>query len=297
MTTASEARQKDFMSHEVRGLGRIEAQIRVPSARAELGRFNLIEPLDRLVCDDFYRVDLCLTPRPKNTRARYTDHWGPKHFEPLGDMYVVPPGRVLRIKTDGGIQQRSVICYLDPESMQKWLQDDFTWEDSCLKGALNICGADIRNLLFRLANELRTPGFGSDALVELIADQVTLELGRYCTVIKDTRLEGGLAPRRLRLIDERLNEVSRMPTLSELAKLCDLSVRQLTRAFRVSRGCSIAEYIAQHQLRNAKRLLLTEQSVKSIAYSLGFASPSSFSCAFRRATGQAPGEFRRCAQR
>lgn len=281
------------MSQSARELGSIEAQIRVPSARAELGRFNLIEPVDRVVCNDFYRIDLCLTPRPKNTRARYPDHWGPNRFEPLGDMYLVPPGRVLRIKTDGGVQQRSVICYLDPESMQKWLQDDFRWEDDHLKGALNICGANIRNLLFRLAHELRSPGFASDALVEFIAAQITLELGRYCTAIKDTRPQGGLAPRSLRLIDEHLNEVNQIPTLSELAKLCGLSVRHLTRAFRVSRGCSIADYVAQHQLRNAKRLLLGEQSVKSIAYSLGFASPSSFSFAFRRATGQTPGEFRR----
>lgn len=281
------------MSQSARELGSIEAQIRVPSARAELGRFNLIEPVDAVVCNDFYRIDLCLTPRPKNTRARYPDHWGPNRFEPLGDMYLVPPGRVLRIKTDGGVQQRSVICYLDPESMQKWLQDDFRWEDDHLKGALNICGANIRNLLFRLAHELRSPGFASDALVEFIAAQITLELGRYCTAIKDTRPQGGLAPRSLRLIDEHLNEVNQIPTLSELAKLCGLSVRHLTRAFRVSRGCSIADYVAQHQLRNAKRLLLGEQSVKSIAYSLGFASPSSFSFAFRRATGQTPGEFRR----
>jgi AraC family transcriptional regulator len=283
------------MNPEAPELGNIEARVRVPNARAELGRFNLIEPLDRVVCDDFYRIDLCLTPRPKNTRALYPDHWGPNRFEPLGDMYLVPPQRVLRIKTDGGGQQRSVICYLDPESMHKWLQDEFRWQDDHLKGSLNICGPNIRNLLFRLAGELRSPGFGSDALVELIAAQITLELGRYCTAIKDTRSQGGLAPRRLRLIDERLNEVNQVPTLSELATLCGLSIRQLTRAFRVSRGCTIADYVAQHQLRNAKRLLLTEQSVKSIAYSLGFASPSSFSCTFRRATGQTPGEFRRHA--
>lgn len=281
------------MSQSVRELGSIEARIRVPGARAELGRFNLLEPVDAVVCNDCYRIDLALTPRPKNTRARYPDHWGSNRFEPLGDLYLVPPGRVLRIKADGGVQQRSVICYLDPESMHKWLQDDFRWEDDHLKGALNICGQDIRNLLFRLAHELRTPGFASDALVELIAAQITLELGRHCMVIKDIRRQGGLAPWRLRLIDERLSEVQQMPTLSELAKLCGLSVRQLTRAFRVSRGCSIAEYLAQHRLRTAKRLLLAEQSIKSIAYSLGFASPSSFACAFRRATGEAPTDFRR----
>jgi AraC family transcriptional regulator len=39
-------------------------------------------------------------------------------------------------------------------------------------------------------------------------------------------------------------------------------------------------------------LLATDQSVKAIAYSLGFASPSSFSYAFRRASGETPREFR-----
>jgi AraC family transcriptional regulator len=69
-------------------------------------------------------------------------------------------------------------------------------------------------------------------------------------------------------------------------------VRQLTRGFRASRGCSIGDYIASRRLDHAKQLLATGQSVKAIAYSLGFASPSSFCFAFRRATGQTPREFR-----
>jgi AraC family transcriptional regulator len=96
----------------------------------------------------------------------------------------------------------------------------------------------------------------------------------------------------LRRIEERLKEVREPPTLSELATLCNLSVRQLTRAFRASRGRSIGDYVEQSRLDQAKCLLATEASVKSIAYSLGFASPSSFSFAFRRATGETPREFR-----
>ena len=45
--------------------------------------------------------------------------------------------------------------------------------------------------------------------------------------------------RRLRLIDERLADDPSAPPLGELADLCDLSVRQLTRGFKVSRACSI----------------------------------------------------------
>src|SRR3546814_18606710 len=66
-----------------------------------------------------------------------------------------------------------------------------------------------------------------------------IELARYCERINDVQSGGGLSSWRLRLIDERLHEGRDAPTLTELAELCKLSVRQLTRGFRASRGCSI----------------------------------------------------------
>ena len=42
----------------------------------------------------------------------------------------------------------------------------------------------------------------------------------------------------------------------------------------------------------AKRLLASDDSIKSIAFALGFVSPSSFSYAFGRATGITPLRFR-----
>jgi AraC-like DNA-binding protein len=83
-----------------------------------------------------------------------------------------------------------------------------------------------------------------------------------------------------------------IPTLSELAALFKLSVRQLTRGFRASRGCSIGDYVANSRIERAKRLLASDQSIKTIAYALGFNSSSGFCFAFRRATGMTPGEFR-----
>jgi AraC family transcriptional regulator len=105
-------------------------------------------------------------------------------------------------------------------------------------------------------------------------------------------MTGELARWRLLAIDEPLNDAQEIPTLSELAALCKLSVRQLTRGFRASHGCSIGDYIANSRIERAKRLLASDQSIKTIAYSLGFNSSSGFCSAFRRATGMTPGEFR-----
>jgi AraC family transcriptional regulator len=96
----------------------------------------------------------------------------------------------------------------------------------------------------------------------------------------------------LRLIDERLADLRQVPTLSELAALCKLSVRQLTRGFRASRGLSIGDHVAAIRIERAKQLLVSDLNIKSIAHMSGFASPSAFCFAFRHASGMTPGEFR-----
>lgn len=130
-------------------------------------------------------------------------------------------------------------------------------------------------------------------LVESIAAQMTVELFRHGSAITERQLHGGLASWQLRLIDERLKEVREAPTLPALAALCRISVRQLTRGFRASRGCSIGANVAGSQIEHAKSLLATDESVTSIADTLGFSSSSNFCFAFRRATGITPGQFRK----
>lgn len=271
----------------------VDAEVRVPVATAQLVRFHVNGPADDILRDgNMYWLDLCLTPRPRNARARYVDRWGPHRFERIGNVFLVPPGQRMQARSDGGPTQSSILCRLNPESLRQWFEDDLEWTDQRLAASLDIPDANVRGLLLRLAEELRHPGFASETLVELIVAQLAIELGRYCATVHSERGRGGLAAWRLRRIEERLKEVREPPTLSELARLCNLSVRQLTRAFRASRGRSIGDYVEQSRLDNAKRLLTSDTSVKAIAYSLGFASPSSFSFAFRRATGETPREFR-----
>lgn len=287
------------MGAPANGLMTLDAEIRVPTASAQLVRFHVHDPADTIRAEqDAYWLDLCLTPRPPNARACYRDHWNPNRFERLGKLFLLPPKETVQARSDGGPSQTSVLCLLRPEPVRAWFDDDLQWTDQRLAATLDIPDARLRGLLLRLAEELRHPGFASEALVELMVAQLAIELGRYCATIRESP-GGGLATWRLKRIDERLRETGAAPTLSELAALCGLSVRQLTRGFRASRGCSIGDHIAGSRIDHARRLLAGDQSVKAIAYSLGFASPSSFCFAFRRATGQTPREFRqevlRCA--
>jgi AraC family transcriptional regulator len=270
----------------------IDAEIDAPLALAQLARFDVPGPADNLYFDEeSCWLDLCLTPRPANARARFRDRWGPHRFERVGPLLMLPRGEVVQFRSEGG-RQASVTCQFKAEPVREWLEQEIRWSDRSLQASLDISDENIRNLLRRLSHELRHPGLARELMVELITGQIVIELARVCTESDAATGAGGLAAWRLRLIDERLAEVRDAPTLAELAGLCNMSVRQLTRGFRESRGCSIGDYVNQSRIDTAKRLLGGDQSVKSIARSMGFSSPSSFSYAFRRGAGVTPRQFR-----
>jgi AraC family transcriptional regulator len=270
-----------------------EAELAVPLASARIMRLWATGSTNCLFSRvDRYWLDMCLTPRPEQARASYHEQWGPHRFEPLGEIFLMPPGRTLHIRTDKGNEQTSIVCEIEAAAIDRWLPVGIEWTDRRLAAGLDIVHSHMRSCLFRLASEVSHPGAGSVVLAEMIVGQLAIEVARYCQAISEGAISGGLASWRLRLIDERLEHDGPPPTLDELARLCSVSVRQLTRGFRASRGCSIGDYIAHGRIDLAKRLLNSAESIKGIAFQLGFTSPSSFSFAFRRATGSTPRQFR-----
>ncbi|MFT4025463.1 MAG: helix-turn-helix transcriptional regulator [Novosphingobium sp.] len=270
----------------------VEAEVRSRIMIAQLVGFHIPEATESVVRDDHaYQINLCLTPRPLYARGGYHDHWGPHRYEALGEIFLIPPGQALHIHGGAG-EQASLICLLRADALHAILGEELEWTEQRLAAALDISSARIRNLLFRLTEEVRHPGFASAQMVEFLSGELAVELGRFCLEVVERSITGGLASWRLRLIDERLSDEMTAPTLRELADRCAISVRQLTRGFRASRGCSIGDYIEQRRMETAKRLLMAGESVKAIAFAMGFASPSSFTFAFRRATGISPSHFR-----
>lgn len=277
----------------------VEAELRGEVATTQVLRVAWAEDFDQSKArDDRYWLDMCLTPRPRDVRGCYTGRWGANRFERIGDLFILPPGEEMRFRFERGREEQdageqlSLVCRLDPAQVIKWFDGDLEWTDFRLEEGLDIGDRSLRGLMMRLVKETGFPGFASETILDLVACQIAIELGRHLVSANAALPKGGLASWRLRLIDQRLKEPGKEPTLTELAELCSISVRQLSRGFRTSRGCSIGSYVEQSRIEYAKRLLASGESIKKVSHLLGFSSASSFSYAFRRATGASPGQFR-----
>lgn len=274
----------------------IEADVPLEIGRVQLVRKFWNEPIDVLGTSKMHHLELALLPNSSTARGCFPDQWGPDRFEPIGEVFLLPAQLMVHAKSDCR-QQNSVVCWFDPGAVAAWLGSDLEWTHSRLQGSLDIVNSTIRSLLFRIGEEIRNPGFASETMVELMAGQVTIELSRHLSKIEERKRKTGLSPWCLKLIDERLADGGAPPALSELAGLCNLSVRHLTRAFRTSRGRSIGSYIAEQRIDHAKQLLALGLRVKSVAHSTGFTAASNFAAAFLRATGETPRQYRRRTSR
>lgn len=281
-------------SANLQGAIEVDAEINSHHARIQLVRYQFFEPPEStLHASGNFRIELCLSSRHRSSRACFVDQWNRHRFEKIGDLFLAPPDMNMRAKSDEISPLTSIVCELESPFVLALFDKLPMLTDQMLTASLDIQDAKVRSLMLRLAEEARHPGFASEMLVDSIVTQTAIELFRIGVGVREQLGHGGLAPWQLRQIEERLKEVRETPTLAEIADICRISVRQLTRGFRASRGCSIGAYVANSQMEHAKRMLVAGESVTTIATVLGFSSASNFGVAFRRAMGITPGEFRR----
>jgi AraC family transcriptional regulator len=194
-----------------------------------------------------------------------------------------------------------ISCRIDRERFRQATGLGGAWDDAELKACMDVRGEPIRTGLRRLASEAEAPGFASDLLVEGLGLTVMAEIGRYLHHARghSPAVRGGLAPWQLRRITDAIGSLPETPPrLIDLASLCGISTRHLMRAFRQSAGQTITAYAEGARLRHATQLLSeTDLPLADIARQLGFAAPSGFSHAFRRAVGEPPSAFRRRQRR
>lgn len=97
------------------------------------------------------------------------------------------------------------------------------------------------------------------------------------------------------LLDTLCNDPShtRIPTVAEIALSMNMTQRYLSDALKVETGKTAKECTQLRLIERSKDLLLgTNQSIATIAYSLGFEYPQYFARLFKKKVGQTPTKYR-----
>ncbi len=163
-------------------LGTTEVELKLPVGRARIVRFDSSQPLvDVSGCPVDYRVNLALTPRPRNGGVCFSEKWAASEFKPIGSLYVLPPGQTVRARGDCN-PHASLVCEFAPAAIDAWFDGDVRWTDWRLEAMLDIDNPNMRLSLRRLSEEMRNPGLASAAICELLAAQVAIESARHCTL-------------------------------------------------------------------------------------------------------------------
>jgi len=111
----------------------------------------------------------------------------------------------------------------------------------------------------------------------------------------EPQVHGGLAPWQQRIVVDYIEEhINEQIPLATLAALAGLSSYYFCRAFKHSMGMPPHRYHTHRRLERAKSLLANAStSVTEVGLFVGFNETSSFTAAFRKATGLTPTAYRR----
>jgi AraC family transcriptional regulator len=272
----------------------VEQEYAVASAQLKIHRFDWRAPIDDvMVGRDSCYFDMCLTPRPPGACGSYLGHFAASHYEPLGRLMFVPAGLPLAVRAHASARRQWALqCWFDADAFE-----DLTsgWNDERLRESLHLACPSLLGASTRVVREMTEPGFASDVVIEAMCATIMVDLVRHFSRSPQPEAtpRGGLPGWRMRRIEERVREGGAPPSLDELAVLCAMSPRHLTRAFRQETGASIGAFIQGRRIERAKSLLAADDlSLKEVAEALGFTQASAFSTAFRRAVGERPSGYR-----
>ena len=99
-------------------------------------------------------------------------------------------------------------------------------------------------------------------------------------------------PRLIAVCRELLKNPTDKRDLNEWAAFANLGRRTFTRLFRTETGMGLATWRRQARLLEALSLLSSGQPVTTVAYAVGYDSPSAFTSMFHKSFGVPPSQYR-----
>ena len=209
--------------------------------------------------------------------------WIVPHSMPHTSSFAGPHGGVILSITNSQIE-RHIGPFVGGRPFE--LAPEFNLEDGQLQHLLRA--------LLAVAQE----GSCDDTLVgELLVNAVCVRLAKRFAISKMNIVpcRGGLPTARLKRVLEYVeSNLDKNITLTELARVANMSLYYFAVLFRQSAGLSPHRYVLSKRVERAKELLHDPKlSVLDVSMNVGFEHQNNFARAFRRMTGVSPTEFKR----
>ena len=252
------------------------------------------------VIKDEIQSDLFNVIWVKNGRGRYQIDFETYEIED-DTLFFLTPGQILKIE-DEAIKEGYRIAF----------SQDFYCVES--QGKEIACNGVLFNNIYELPfiklgeadkinfeklinsffEELENPGVSHNDLIvtylKLFLIQATRLKKQQPTKSFDTPNKQSLADQFSELVEKNFKEKH---AVSDYADLLNVAPKTLTKKLHMERASAPSEFIQKRLVLEAKRLLsYSEQSVKEIAYDLGFEDPAYFTRFFTKHATISPNQFR-----
>jgi AraC family transcriptional regulator len=212
-----------------------------------------------------------------------------------GKLTFVPAGRLYREWQEPRTLARFMHIYFDPSRLRVMSNTDV--KDGTLGARLFFEDAMLLDTALRVKRSIEGRTSENRPYLEALGVLLVHDLIRCSRgePRQEPQLRGGLAGWQQRIatayIDAHLCEPIALATLARLVRL---SPFYFCRAFKQSLGLPPHRYHTHRRMEHAKTLLATwEYSVTDIGLTVGYSETSSFTTAFRRATGLTPSAYQR----
>jgi AraC family transcriptional regulator len=208
-------------------------------------------------------------------------------------LIFVPAGHEYHDWQEPRILSRVIYFYFDPAE----LSPELGFADTSFAPRLFFENSGLWDTALKLTALIESAGSDHRLYVEALGTVLAHELVRFNNgkPHAEPLVRGGLAAWQQRTVVAYIEEHLAEPiSLATLAKLVRLSPYYFCRAFKQSFGMPPHRYHTGQRIEHAKTLLAkSDPSVTDIGFTVGFNQTSSFTAAFRKATGLTPTGYHR----
>ena len=216
-----------------------------------------------------------------------------RNFAPK--LTFVPAGHEYHESQKLRTRARLMYFYFDPAKLK--IRSDLGIADISFTPQLFFEDATLRGIALKLKHLVESPASGDQPYFEALGFLLVHELARLNRGTPSIRpqIRGGIAAWQQRIVTAYIEEhLADQVPLATLAQLVGLSPHYFCLAFKQSFGVPPHRYHMGRRVERAKELLVQRtSSMTNIGMNLGFSESSSFSAAFRKATGLTPTNYQR----